>query len=235
MAASVAIDRAGQRLVALPERALWWPARQVLFIADPHFGKAAAFRAHGLPVPSGTTAATLGRLDGLLQAHPAKQLVVLGDFLHARAARAPAVLDALRQWRARWPRLHCTLVRGNHDSHAGDPPPELDVEVTDEPWRLEPLQGWHVPPPADAVAPGHYALAGHVHPAFVLQARGHGRLRLPCFDFGPAVGVLPAFGDFTGGFVLRAEPGHQLCVVGDGQVFELPPPRWSSGYRRVPG
>src|SRR5690606_14364397 len=119
MAASVAIDRAGQRLVALPERALWWPARHVLFIADPHFGKAAAFRAHGLPVPSGTTAATLGRLDGLLQAHPAKQLVVLGDFLHARAARAPAVLDALRQWRARWPRLHCTLVRGNHDSHAG--------------------------------------------------------------------------------------------------------------------
>lgn len=222
MPASVIVNRAGQALVALPERALWWSERQVLFIADPHFGKAAAFRANGLPVPSGTTSATLGRLENLLVAYPVTRLVVLGDFLHARAARSASVLTALREWRARWPALQCTLVRGNHDSHAGDPPEELDFEVVDEPHREGPIDFWHIPPAADQVETGRYALAGHVHPAYVLRTRGSGRLRLPCFDFGARVGVLPAFGEFTGGYEITPGPGHQLCLVGDGEVFVLP-------------
>ena len=222
MAASCIIERAGQTLVALPGRAVWWPQRRILFIADPHFGKAAAFRAGGLPVPRGTTAATLARLESLLANHPVARLVVLGDFLHARAARSPAVLAALRAWRARWSELPCTLVRGNHDSHAGDPPEALEVEVVDEPHAEGPLDCWHIPPAAGLVQEGRYALAGHVHPAFVLRAGRAGRLRLPCFDFGPRVGVLPAFGEFTGGHEIAAAPGHRLCLVGDGQVFALP-------------
>lgn len=34
----------GETMELLPERALHWPARHVLLIADIHFGKAAAFR-----------------------------------------------------------------------------------------------------------------------------------------------------------------------------------------------
>ena len=43
---------AGERLQLLPQRALLWPARALLMVADAHFGKAARFRTLGVPVPS---------------------------------------------------------------------------------------------------------------------------------------------------------------------------------------
>ena len=76
---------AGERVQALAEAALYWPARQTLFVADLHLGKAASFRASGIPVPGGTTAGNLARLERALAATGAKRLVCLGDLLHARA------------------------------------------------------------------------------------------------------------------------------------------------------
>jgi hypothetical protein len=39
----------------LPDRATWWPAERVLFVADVHLGKPATYSALGQPVPKGTT------------------------------------------------------------------------------------------------------------------------------------------------------------------------------------
>ena len=39
---------AGESVELWPQRALFWPAGGTLFIADPHFGKAAAFRNFGI-------------------------------------------------------------------------------------------------------------------------------------------------------------------------------------------
>ena len=44
------IEWAGEKLVLLPERAIWWAREKTLFIADPHFGKASTFRSAGLAV-----------------------------------------------------------------------------------------------------------------------------------------------------------------------------------------
>ena len=60
------VEWAGQSLLLLPDRALWWPSGGVLFIADLHLGKAATYRALGQPVPGGTTQENLERLDGLI-------------------------------------------------------------------------------------------------------------------------------------------------------------------------
>jgi len=208
----------------LPERALWWPERATLFIADPHFGKAATYRALGQPVPSGTTAQTLGVLDRALVRTRAQRLVVLGDFLHARQAHQRAVIDALVSWRDRYPALTCVLVRGNHDDRAGDPPAALNFQIHDEPWMLDGLACCHVPP-ADVPQGAYYALAGHVHPVSVIRGRGRDQLRLPCFDMGPAVGVLPAFGAFTGGWEVATMPGHTLgLVAGDTVLCRSVPP-----------
>ena len=49
---------AGEELWLLPEKALYWPAQQALLIADVHFGKAAAYRSLGQPVPQGTVSYT---------------------------------------------------------------------------------------------------------------------------------------------------------------------------------
>jgi DNA ligase-associated metallophosphoesterase len=215
----LAIDCAGETLWLLPERALWWPARRTLFIADLHLGKAAAFRALGQPVPAGTTRRNLDRLAGLLQRHAPDHLVVLGDFLHAREALTPAVQAALGAWRAGFPRLRGTLVRGNHDRHAGDPPQVLGFSVVDEPWRLGPFAACHHP----QAVPGAVVLCGHVHPVARLHGRGRDRLRLPCFVLDGQGLLLPAFGEFTGGWEVAAAPGRVVFVVGEGEgVWRLP-------------
>jgi len=220
MSAEVEIGGAVLRL--LPERAAYLEAERALLVADVHLGKAQAFRRLGVPVPEGTTQGTLARLARAIEATGARQVVVLGDLLHATLATARARGEATRQavseWRRRHASLRLVLVRGNHDARAGAPPADWAVEVVDEPWALGPFALAHEP---RADTRGRYVLAGHLHPAVHLGGRGPGRLKLPCFHFGAAVGVLPAFGDFTGSVGVRAAPGDRLFAVAEDEVREI--------------
>lgn len=209
---------AGVPLRLLAQRAAYLPDAGLLLVADLHLGKAQSFRRLGVPVPSGTTAAALDRLDACVAATGARGIVFLGDLIHSACARSPATWAAVAQWRERHADLALTLVRGNHDRHAGDPPAEWRIHCVDEPWRIGPLALAHHP---DPVA-GAYVLAGHVHPAVWLGGRAHDRLRLPCFHFGPTIGLLPAFGGFTGAHAVRRAPGDRVFVVHDDGVSALP-------------
>ncbi|MCE1116547.1 MULTISPECIES: ligase-associated DNA damage response endonuclease PdeM [Pseudomonas] len=213
----LAIEHCGESLWLLADKAIYWPARQALLVADLHIGKAASYRALHQPVPRGTTAATLARLDTLLARYACSTLIVLGDFLHARSARAPATLARLQAWRDRHSALQIVLLRGNHDRHAGDPPAALGIEVQDEPWLLAPFALQHEP----RAHPTHPVLAGHVHPVFILRGRARQRLRLPCFVFDPQVAVLPAFGEFTGGWPVRPTAGTRVFLAGAERVWPL--------------
>ena len=211
------VELAGEQLWLLASKAIYWPARKMLIIADIHFGKAAAFRALGVPVPRGTTTQNLLALDTLLARYACEEIVFLGDFLHARAAHAAATVAAMLAWRARHRDVRLTVVRGNHDAHAGDPAAALCIRMVDEPHSVGKLSFCHHP---DTVAPG-YVLAGHVHPVFHLRADGDG-LRLPCFLLGPSHAILPAFGAFTGGHALRPAAGERVYVTADAAIFPLP-------------
>lgn len=213
----------GRALWLLPERAAWLPDAGLLLVADVHFGKAASFRRLGVPVPRGTTEANLARLDALVQRLNGVQgLVFLGDFLHAASGRAPATLQALNGWRRRHAALPMTLVRGNHDDRAGDPPADLGIAVVDEPWCHAGLALCH--DPATRRPEGWYGLAGHLHPATRL-GRGFEAVRLPCFHArADGVLVLPAFGEFTGGAPVQPADGDALYLVADDRVVAHPKP-----------
>lgn len=205
---AAAVRVAGETLLLLPEKALYWPSEKMLIVADIHFGKAAAFRSLGVPVPRGTTTENLLGLDALIDAHGARHIVFLGDFLHARAAHASATQLAMLAWRERRSDLELTLVRGNHDRHAGDPAASLRIGLVDEPHALGPFAFCHHP---DLATPG-YALAGHIHPVYVLATR-FDALRLPCFVVGQERMILPSFGAFTGGHAIRPEAGDSIWVT----------------------
>ena len=214
------VEIAGEQLVLLPERAVHWPRREMLLVADSHFGKAAAFRAAGIPVPRGGTAEALGRLDAALARTAARRIVLLGDFLHAKEGRAPDTLRTLALWRATHADRDVWLVRGNHDRHAGDPPPELGISCADQPLFDPPFVLAHHPRPSDV----GYVLAGHLHPGVRLAGPGRQHARLACFWFGARVGVLPAFGDFTGLADVTPATTDRVFVVSENHVVTVTQP-----------
>ena len=60
---AVVIEFGGHSLQLLGDRAMYWAATRTLIVADVHVGKAATFRALGVPVPGGITAKDLARLS----------------------------------------------------------------------------------------------------------------------------------------------------------------------------
>ena len=201
----------------LPERAVYWPRTQTLFIADPHFGKTATFRAHAIPLPEGDMAADLARLTQALQRTAAKQLIVLGDLLHAARGRDETVLNTFMTWRAQHMDLRIFLVRGNHDRSAGDPPEDWGIQIVNGPTPGPYFVLSHEPLEPET----GYALAGHIHPAVQLTGKGRQSLKLPCFWFGAHCGVLPAFADFTGGALIKPQVGDQIFVLTETQVMPV--------------
>lgn len=213
------ISLAGIDVDLLADRALFILSTRTLIVADVHWGKAAAYRSLGVPVPHGTTRTGLDRLDALLTDTAAEQLLVLGDLIHARAGMQPNTIETLEQWRDTRRALQITLVRGNHDYHAGDPPVSLDIQCVDAPLHMGPFALCHHPCEHDT----GYVLAGHVHPVVVLRGRARQKLTLPCFAFGARSGLLPAFGEFTGGAVIDQRDYARTFVIADDNVIPLEP------------
>ena len=59
---------AGHDLCALPEGALFWPARRALLVADLHFEKASWFAGRGQMLPPYDSIATLADLSAVVEA-----------------------------------------------------------------------------------------------------------------------------------------------------------------------
>ena len=218
---SALVTLAGETVELLAERALFWPRARTLFVADVHLGKAAAFRAGGVAIPRGATASDLARLDALIERTVASRLVVLGDFLHAAAGRVPALHAAFTRWRATHATLSITLVRGNHDERAGDPPPAWDIDVVPDPHPLAPFVLCHEP----ATPRTGHALCGHVHPGARIASGAHESVRLPCFVLGRRRTLLPAFGRLTGLAIVAPVRGETIVAIAGSRLFALPNPR----------
>ena len=144
-------------------------------------------------------------------------VVFLGDFLHSADGRAASTFARFEAWRARRKAVELTIVRGNHDKKAGDPPPAWGVRCIEAGEALGPFVLNHEP----GAVRGGYALSGHIHPAVRLNASGEKSLRLPCFWFGARYGVLPAFGAFTGNAEVLPRRGDQVFVIAEQEVLQV--------------
>ena len=207
----------GESLQLHPQRAVLWPARSTLVIADPHFGKDDIFRRAGIALPRGPAITDLQRLTELITANACTRLVVLGDFLHGATQAGDSFLHAFRLWRQAHGSLTVDIVVGNHDRR--------------EPanaWQQ--IVGWHTRPLLEppfvlahepAAHPEGYVLAGHIHPVLRLRRRSGGG-RVPVFWQRREYLVLPSFGSFTGGAEVAVELGDLLFAAGPERVIPLP-------------
>lgn len=198
---------AGEAMQLYPDRALYWPGRARLLIADLHLGKGGIMRAAGIPVPSGGTEHDLARLDALLRETGASELWVLGDFLHG--PRHPRVEASWRALLAAHPRCVASVVAGNHDralvaDSAGIV--HLPDDVRDGPFRFR-----HYPLEPGDPARGH-VLCGHLHPVVRLPGLPG---RHPALALHAHQTILPAFSAFTGGWLLSDTQAWIACAQGE--------------------
>lgn len=214
---SLVVEVAGTRLVCLWQRMLFWPEQRTLFVADVHLGKAASFRAAGVPLPSGHSGHDLDRISALVAAHQATRLVILGDMVHTQTSYTDALDRNFRAFRSRHRDVEITLVRGNHDRHAGDAPSAWGLSIVSEPYVMGPFACCHEPGMANDSS---FELAGHVHPAVRLQTAREG-ITLPCFWRHATGIVLPAFGSLTGNFVVHLKRSELAIAVAGTQLHEI--------------
>jgi DNA ligase-associated metallophosphoesterase len=180
-------------LMALPQGALYWPARRALLVADLHFEKASWYAQCGQMLPPYDTLATLADLAALIAATEAGEVWCLGDSFHdgdgceRLPAEARAALRALTG-ATRW-----TWITGNHDAAAGGVVEACGGALADEA-EVDGLILRHEADPADA----RPELSGHFHPKMRISLRGRSVARR-CFIATATKLILPAFGALTGG------------------------------------
>nr|WP_275401540.1 ligase-associated DNA damage response endonuclease PdeM [Wenzhouxiangella limi] len=210
---------AGHRLELRCERALFWPERKTLLVADVHLGKDQVFRQQGLAVPAGVVSDDLRRLGALVENTGATRLIILGDLVHAPPRPGDLWPMEIGAWRAQHPALSVGLVQGNHDRALSAWLAQWEIVDHGQLLDLDGLALVHEWQP-DRACPG---ISGHLHPGVAVHA-GHERVRLPAFLLGAGHLVLPAFGRFTGLMDRPAFPTEQRWVIAGDRVLRLPLP-----------
>ena len=206
----------GEKLELLAKKGIYWPKEKILFVADPHFGKAATFRKVGIPVSESSTEDDCNRLLQMLESTGAEKLVFLGDFLHARQGKTDSVRTILFQWREMCPGIEIILVRGNHDLKSGDPWPELLIQCLPEPFQMEKWECRHHP----VERPGLLYLAGHIHPGYGIRGIGRTGIRAACFWIRKNSIILPAFGSFTGLKNVFPSPEDNIYLTNNHEIVK---------------
>jgi DNA ligase-associated metallophosphoesterase len=180
----------GHELMALPQGALYWPARRALLVADLHLEKASWFARLGQMLPPYDSIATLAALTALAAATEAREVWCLGDSFHDRhgcdrlPGRARDMLTALTAGTC-W-----TWITGNHDPSFADHCGGAIVEEAE----VDGLLLRHEADPAER----RPELSGHFHPKLRITHRGR-RVSRRCFVATQRKLILPAFGALTGG------------------------------------
>ncbi|MCW3835141.1 ligase-associated DNA damage response endonuclease PdeM [Sphingomonas canadensis] len=216
----VPLSFAGHDLAALPDGALFWPARRALLVADLHFEKASWFAKSGQMLPPYDSIATLGALAALAERTGAAELWCLGDSFHDTdgCARLP---DRARAMLAEMTaRIDWRWITGNHD-------PVVAEAVGGTVMAEAEVDGLVLRHEADPGDP-RPELSGHFHPKLRIASRGR-HVSRRCFVATARKLILPAFGALTGGLdaghpeIVRAVGRGAVALVAvDGRLLHFP-------------
>ncbi|CAN5430022.1 ligase-associated DNA damage response endonuclease PdeM [soil metagenome] len=204
----VPLSFAGHDFIALPQAALFWPARRALLVADLHFEKASWFARLGQMLPPYDSAATLDAIEAMVALTGAQALWCLGDSFHDSGGASRLSPEARARITALTSALDWTWVTGNHDvGMAGAMDHGLGGRLLAEA-EIDGIVLRHEAECADS----RPEISGHFHPKFRMSLRGR-HVSRRCFVRSPAKLVMPAFGVLAGG--LDATHGAIRKAVGE--------------------
>ncbi len=205
----------GEKLKLLPEKAIFWEKKSALLMADLHLGKVSHFRKYGIALPPQSEDKNWQVLSRLIRKWKPQKVIILGDLFHSKYNDQWENFVAMTD---RYSELEWILVKGNHDVLRERHYHRSNLTIYPYALKMPPFLLTHEP---DEVFDGLYTLCGHIHPGILMKGKGKQRLKLPCFFLGPEIGILPAFGVFTGLHLLQPEEDDQIFLIADQQVVAI--------------
>ncbi|WP_010521071.1 ligase-associated DNA damage response endonuclease PdeM [Aquimarina agarivorans] len=195
-----------------PSGAIFWKNEQMLLIADVHLGKASHFRKHGSPVPMASVAENFNQLNAVVSYFNPTTLCFLGDLFHSHLNNEWFFFE---QW-IQTVMCKVILVSGNHDIIPVLKYESIGVNVID----FLSKKGIHLTHQPEKKE-GFFTISGHIHPGVRLVGAGKQQITIPCFFKQANQLVLPAFGTFTGNFIIEPQLGEQIYGIADDEVIKL--------------
>lgn len=189
----------------------------MLILSDLHLGKTGHFRKSGIAIPLAVMKEDMQRLMDAIQFFKPEQLVIVGDMFHSVANKEH---DFFLKWRNDFPNLKILLVKGNHDIVPHAWYNHAFIDVVEGSWRSGDIAFVHqIKDAEEALLESCYFFSGHVHPAVSIRGLGKQSLRFPCFYFTKNFAVLPAFGKFTGTYLIEPAKNEKAFAVVNNSVI----------------
>jgi uncharacterized protein len=202
------------RLSLLPQKAIHFPDEKLLVISDLHLGKINHFRRSGIPVPLKANDQNTETLIHLLGEVKPEQVIFLGDLFHSHYNDEWEVMgQVMRHYKT----ISYHLVQGNHDIMSDHQYERHGLKVHDQ-IKMNSIVFTHHP---TEVLNEEFNIAGHIHPGVLLTGKGRQALTLPCFYFSQRLGLMPAFGAFTGLARIQVKKDDRVFVIADGKIMQV--------------
>lgn len=190
----------------------YWEEQKMLLVADVHLGKISHFRNNGSAVPQQAIQVNFERLTAAINRYKPQKLVFLGDLFHS-------VLNSEWILFENWiknQQLSVTLIAGNHDVISLQHYLVIKVEVF-ESLTIDKFRLTHHPEEQE----GFFNICGHIHPGYRLTGFAKQFLKLKCFYKSENRLILPAFGEFTGCFLINPTSKDQVYVCTENEVIQV--------------
>lgn len=184
--------------------ALYWVQKRMLLISDAHLGKVSHFRKYGAAIPGGIIHKNFIKLDEAVNYFEPESICFLGDLFHSELNNE---WQLFHDWVVRTA-LPIVLVAGNHDIINPAKYHDIDIVIVSE-WIIGDILLTHYP----EIRKGFFTLCGHIHPAVQLRGLGRQSLKLSCFFQSGSQMILPAFGEFTGTYVMQPNEGDTVYAI----------------------
>lgn len=202
-----------EQLCLLPQKAVYWPARRTLILADLHWGKAGHFRKNGIAIPARAQQADEAKLSSLVRSLNTERLIIAGDMFHSKENKE---VEQFSRWRSAHNQLAIDLVLGNHDILPEAAYTSYGITLHENTLDAGPFVFCH----DELCDPHKFYMHGHIHPSITLSGRGRTSMRLACFCIDDEKLVLPSFGSFTGSHKVSAENYRNIYVIADDEVIQ---------------
>ncbi|OYU80490.1 MAG: metallophosphoesterase [Flavobacterium sp. BFFFF1] len=203
------ITISGHTFILHPSAAVFWEERNTLLISDVHLGKVSHFRKHGMAIPESAIRSNFDRLDAVVAYFAPKTVIFMGDLFHSNKNREWGLFE---DW-VRSAEAKMVLIAGNHDIISQDHYDGLDIGIYEE-LIVDGFLLTHHPEERE----GLFNLCGHIHPAIELRGMGRQFLKLPCFFQKHQQMILPAFGEFTGTYVMTPEAHDCVYAIAKDRI-----------------